>query len=151
VIRDTDIIAALKADAAVMAIAKDVLPGSDVPSVEDQLQASPSIFVGDVLTEKAGGNSTATMVTRQPVTAYYAVLLGFNQIGANGNEQNNAVVTLREAVKNALVGWTPNSAIANPMLYGGCQTVVIDPVDDKLFHQVNFSSSYTLRKVNSET
>ncbi|MEI9885911.1 MAG: phage virion morphogenesis protein [Rhizomicrobium sp.] len=108
-----------------------------------QLTTSRSAFVLPG-SESAKRNTAATQVTRQEVLTGFTVMLGFVGSDTLTPRPLDDLIPVREAVKGALVGWTPTGE-RSPIEYDGAKIVEFDSERGLLIYQVDFFNSYHLR------
>lgn len=120
----------------------------DFASAAEQLKITRSIFIMPPV-ETAQPNDTGTQVTRQKVIVRLRVVLGFRVRSATKEDQSGDVDTTREALKDALIGWTPNSSIYSPMNYAGSQPLAAAGDGVSVFYASDFFTTYHLRVIPS--
>lgn len=120
--------------------------GGDYVSAAEQLRVTRSVFVLPPI-EKAQPNSTGTQVLRQRSTVQVTVILGFIVRTASKADQSGDVDTTREALKAALIGWTPDPSTHEPMNFVGSQPLAVNAAEATVFYACNFTMVYYLRAI----
>lgn len=118
----------------------------DFVSGVEQLKITRSAFVLPAV-EKAQPNSTGTQVIRQRSTAMVTVVLGFYVRSATKVDMSGDVDTTREALKAALIGWTPDSSQYEPMNYVGSRALPAGKDGTTVFFACDFTTVYYLRAI----
>jgi hypothetical protein len=118
----------------------------DFSNAADQLKLTRSVFVMPPV-EKAGPNNTGTQVIRQRSVATLRVVLGFLVRSATMVDQSGDVDTTREALKTALIGWTPDPTNYSPMVLMAFQAARIGKDGTTVFYACDFSTTYYLRAI----
>jgi len=116
----------------------------------DQLQAAPAEIAGfttspmlfvDVPSEAAQASDAGTGTTRNPTDIRFRVFIVFT----GGDFNNTAIETARDAIKAALIGWTPDSAVYDPVNPVSAAVMDQDMKVGYLRFLLVFSSHYTQR------
>lgn len=118
----------------------------DFASAAEQLKLPRSVFVMPPV-ETAQPNNTGTQVTRQKSTVRVRIVLGFIVRSATKADQSGDVDTTREALKAALLGWTPDSTIYSPMNFAGSQALAAGKDGTTVFYACDFFTTYFLRAI----
>lgn len=122
---------------------KSVEGAAELPAAMEQLKASPSAFVIP-LTDQPGPDTAATMIVRQRVVQQFAVMIGFKNIGPQGEKQLNQIDAVRREVMRTLIGWLPPGS-QMPINYAGGGMTVADFDQGVMFWGSKFNGTYYIR------
>ncbi|MGH6887988.1 MAG: phage tail terminator protein [Rhizomicrobium sp.] len=118
----------------------------DFASAAEQLRTTRSAFVMPPV-EKASQNTTGTQVVRQRSVVAVRIVLGFVVRSATKADQSGDVDTTREALKTALVGWTPDPTVYAPMTLVATQALAAGKDGTTVFYACDFSTTYYVRAI----
>ncbi len=118
----------------------------DFASAAEQLKTTRSLFVMPPV-EKAQPNSTGTQVIRQRSVAFARVVAGFIVRSATKADQSGDVDAVREALKTALIGWTPDASTHEPMNFVGWNALAAGKDGTTVFYACDFTTAYYLRAI----
>jgi hypothetical protein len=116
----------------------------DFATAAEQLMKTRSLFVMPP-TETAQPSNTGTMTTRQRAVVRFRIVLGFIVRSATKEDQSGDVDTTREALKAALIGWTPDSDVYAPANFVSSQALAAGKDGTTVFYACDFTSFYFLR------
>jgi hypothetical protein len=118
----------------------------DFAAAAEQLIKTRSLFVMPPV-ESLGPNTTGTQVVRQKSTVRARIVLGFIVRSATKEDLSGDVDTTREALKAALVGWTPDASVYAPMMFAGSSALAAGKDGATVFYACDFFTNYFLRNV----
>jgi len=92
---------------------------SELANITEVLKFSKASYVFPRADEEVTPNDLATGATRQRVSRRFTVATGFVRVGQNNIENSlDDIDDTSEAIKNLLIGWTPDGEQA-PVEYAG--------------------------------
>jgi len=120
-----------------------VTGAADLVSAREDLKQAPSAFVVP-LTSAPGRNSAATTVVMQRVTEGFGVVLAVKNLrDTTGREAHKELRALRIAVITALLGWTPEPELYDPLELGPGRLLVAQ--DRELWWQDDWRTVCSVR------
>lgn len=88
-------------------------------------------------------NSVVTLVSQQDIVRFAVLLCVRNVADATGKTARNLLRAVRTDLITALLGWTPDGTIYDPLQYGGGRLIAFD--SPNLWWQDEFITSVYLR------
>jgi hypothetical protein len=99
---------------------------ADLVAAQAGTVALPGAFLLP-LGDDGGPDAGLIGVTHQVITQTFGVVLGLiNKRDAQGAAALDDLVTLRNALKTALIGWVPDATVGEPVLFAGGRLQSLD-------------------------